>query len=56
MSDSSSNDRNKVAMRDKNSTNLNTSGREGVRVRSPSQAKNVTKYTSKNGNPYGNRR
>jgi ATP-dependent RNA circularization protein (DNA/RNA ligase family) len=36
-------------MREKNSSNLNTSGKEGVAVKSPSQAKNVTKYTSRSG-------
>ena len=56
MSDSQSNDRNKVAMRDKNSTNLNTSGKEGVVVRSPRQGTNVSKYTSKSGHPDRNKR
>jgi hypothetical protein len=51
MSDTQSNDRNRAAMRDKNTNNLNTSGKDGVVVRSPKQATNVTKYTSKSGHP-----
>jgi hypothetical protein len=31
MPDTTSNDRNKAAMRERNSANLNTSGREGVK-------------------------
>jgi hypothetical protein len=57
MSDTTSNERNKIAMREKNSNNLNTSGREGVRVCSPSQAGYVTKTTNKPGkHPYDNRK
>jgi hypothetical protein len=45
MSDIPSYDRNKAAMREKNSTNLNTSGKDGVVVCSPSQAPDVNRPT-----------
>jgi hypothetical protein len=51
MSDQPNLDRTRAAMREKNSANLNTSGKEGVAVCSPKQAKNVTKYTSRSGHP-----
>jgi hypothetical protein len=54
MSDQTSNDRAQSAMREQNSANLNTSGKEGVKVCSPKQATKVTKTTTK-GHPYGNK-
>ena len=41
-------DRQRATMRDRTSTNLNTSGKEGVPVCSPKQATKVTKYQSDN--------
>jgi hypothetical protein len=53
MSDMPSYDRNKAAMRQKE-TPLNT-GPAQVPC-SPRQGKNVSKYTSKSGHPYGDRK
>ena len=50
-----SNERAKVAMRDQNSTNLNTSGKDGVKVQSPKQVKYVTKTTTR-GHPYADKK
>jgi hypothetical protein len=52
---STSNDRNKEAMRDQTSTNLNKSGIEGVRVCSPPHGKG-TPYTTTNPHPDRNRK
>jgi hypothetical protein len=43
MSDPVSNDKAQAAMRERSSANLNTSGKEGVMVCSPQQAKNAPK-------------
>jgi hypothetical protein len=46
MSDQASNDKAQAAMRERNSNNLNTSGKEGVVVRSPRQAPDRTRPTN----------
>jgi hypothetical protein len=53
MSDQTSNDRNKAAMREENSSNLNSPGKDGVVVRSPSQSSvsAVTKEQYKRSHP-----
>jgi hypothetical protein len=53
MSDMPNVDKTKVAMREKNSTNLNTSGKDNVPFCARPQVKNVTPYASKRGGPNG---
>ena len=48
---SACNKRLKATMRDENTSNLNTSGKAGVVVKSPMQAKNVPKNPSGHVNP-----
>lgn len=56
MADQTSNDKAQAAMREQNSTNLNTSGKAGVIPCAPKQVKNPTKHTSQGkGGPYGTR-
>jgi hypothetical protein len=45
MSDQTSNDRAQAAMREKNSTNLNTSGKNGVVLNPPKREKTVRRPT-----------
>jgi hypothetical protein len=52
MSDNKSNDRSQASMREQNSNNLNTSGREGVKIQSPCQAEGVTKSKNVARHPY----
>jgi hypothetical protein len=54
MSDQPNIDRTRANMREQNSTNLNTSGKEGVAVKSPTQAKNVTPH-KRTKHPYDKR-
>jgi hypothetical protein len=57
MPDATSNERHKGAMRLKDTTNLNTSGKDGVPVCSRKQATNVTKTANRPGiHPYDNRK
>jgi hypothetical protein len=50
MSDTTSNDRAKTALRQKE-TPLNNDGGKGQKVCSPSQSENVTPYKSRSGHP-----
>jgi hypothetical protein len=50
------NKRVKATMRDENSTNLNSSGKAGVVVKSPMQAKNAPKNPSRHVDPYTGKR
>jgi hypothetical protein len=45
MTDQTSNDRAQAAMRERNSTNLNTSGKAGVVLNTPKQEKTVRRPT-----------
>jgi ATP-dependent RNA circularization protein (DNA/RNA ligase family) len=46
------NEKLKATMRDRNTDNLNKSGKEGVVVQSPSQAKNAPKTPTGHVDPY----
>jgi hypothetical protein len=53
MSDTTSNDRHKAAMREQNSLNLNNNGGRGERACGPSQVGKVTRTVNKPGHhPY----